>query len=132
MKTVLVFFAFSMISATGILAQQTITNHKHERILTHLEGNVFSVKFIDTEGNVAQEGEYWKQDNRFKPHGIWTLYAPNSDEIATKSEFVKGKQVWVETTVDGKIIKAGEQEIAINNIERQVQEPEKQLAGLKK
>lgn len=125
--SLLIIAAFS----TGLFAQQSITNEKHERILTHVEDNVFNVKFYNASGIVVQEGQYWKEGDSFKPHGKWALYSSASGDIVTTSTFDKGERISVETIIDGKVVKADKQQLAIKQIEKQIDQLEKRLADLK-
>ncbi|MEQ8524951.1 hypothetical protein [Gracilimonas sp.] len=125
--SLLIIAAFS----SGLFAQQSITNEKHERVLTHVEDNIFDVKFFDANGTVVQEGQYWKEGNSFKPHGKWALYSSASGDIVTTSTFEKGERVSVETVIDGKVVKADKQQLAIKQIEKQIDQLEKRLADLK-
>jgi hypothetical protein len=115
MKSVISTLLFVLVLTTGLFAQQTITNEKHERLLTHVAGNIFDVQFIDGKGNVMQEGQYWRDGDLFKPHGSWTLFAHNSKEVVTKAIYEKGEQLSVETIINGKVIKADKQQLAIKN-----------------
>lgn len=115
MKSIISTLLFALVLTTGLFAQQTITNDKHERLLTHVNGNIFDVQFIDTEGNVVQEGQYWRDGDLFKPHGTWTLFAHNTKEVVTKAIYKQGEQLSVETIIDGKVIKADKQQLALKN-----------------
>lgn len=106
MKTTLFTFLLTLVFTTGLFAQQTITNEKHERVLSHVHDNIFDVQFFDKSGTVVQEGQYWKERNKYKPHGMWKLYAYNTDEVVTKATFHKGKQLTIETKINGELVKA--------------------------
>ena len=127
-STITVLFFLAIFSATTF-AQQTITNEKHEKVVTKIDNNLFSVKFLDTEGAVTQEGQYWKEGNLLKPHGEWTLYS--SGEVVTTSTFDKGERLSVETIIDGKVVKADKHLLAIKQIEQEIDQLEKRLADLK-
>lgn len=115
MKSFISTILFALVLTTGLFAQQTIKNEKHERLLTHVEGNVFDVQFLDRDGNVVQEGQYWKEGDSFKPHGTWLLFAQNEDKVVTKATYEKGRQLTVETIIDGKVIKADKQQLVAKN-----------------
>jgi len=115
MKSIISTILFALVLTTGLFAQQTVTNEKHERLLTHVEGNIFDVQFLDNEGNVVQEGQYWRDGDLFKPHGTWLLFSENSDVVTTKATYEKGKQLSVETTIDGKVLKAEKEQLAAKN-----------------
>lgn len=114
MKMSLFTFLFALVFTTGLFAQQTITNEKHERVLTHVEHNIYDVQFFDQNGTVVQEGQYWKEGDKYKPHGTWILYAYNSQEIASKATFHKGKQLSIETMIEGELVKADLNQLAVN------------------
>ncbi|MCP9290769.1 MULTISPECIES: hypothetical protein [Gracilimonas] len=131
MKTKFLPILFIAVFSTGLFAQQNITNEKHDRVLTHIEDNIFSVKFYDADGTVAQEGQYWKEGDLFRPHGKWALYSSIDGDIVTTSTFNKGERISVETVIDGKVVKADKQQFAIKQIEQQIDQLEKRLADLK-
>ncbi|MAL18973.1 MAG: hypothetical protein CL670_04725 [Balneola sp.] len=120
----------ALLFTTGLNAQQTITNEEHKKVVTNIDGNLFSVKFLETDGTVAQEGQYWEEDNLLKPHGTWTLYS--AGEVVTTSTFNKGERLSVETIVNGKVIKADKQALTIKKLEQEINQLEKRLADLKK
>ncbi|SMO69180.1 hypothetical protein [Gracilimonas mengyeensis] len=106
MKTTFFTLVFALIFSSTLFAQQTVTNEKHERVLTHVSQNIFDVTFFDSNGDIVQEGQYWKEDKKFKPHGTWVLYGYQSNEVVTVAEFDKGKQLSIQTTIDGELISA--------------------------
>ena len=130
MKTKFLPILFIADFSTGLFAQQNVTNEKHERVLAHIEDNIFSVKFYNAEGAVVQEGQYWKEGDLFKPHGKWALYSSIDGDIVTTSTFDKGERISVETVIDGKVVKADKQQLAIKQIEQQIDQLEKRLADL--
>lgn len=113
MKRIISTILFALVLTTGLFAQQTITNEKHERILTQVETNIYDVQFLDSEGNVVQEGQYWRDGDSFKPHGTWTLFALNSGEVTTRSTFDKGEQLSVETIIDGMLVSVDKQQLVV-------------------
>lgn len=106
MKSIISTILFALVLSTGLFAQQSIQNEKHQRILTHVEDNIFDVTFYDSSGNAVQEGQYWRDGEAFIPHGTWLLFSLNSDEVVTKATFYKGEQLTVETLIDGNVLKA--------------------------
>ncbi|MDR9417103.1 MAG: hypothetical protein RI564_12530 [Gracilimonas sp.] len=112
MKSILTTILFTLVLTTGLFAQQTITNEKHERILTHVEGNVFDVQFLDMEGKVMQEGQYWREGELFKPHGTWYLFSQDDHKVVTKATYIKGEQITIETVINGEILIANKQQLA--------------------
>lgn len=117
--------------STGLFAQRTITNEKHKRVLSHVEANIFNVQFFNSDGELVQEGQYWRDGDLFKPHGNWVLYSEINGEVTTTSTFDKGERLSVQTTIDGEIVKADKQMLSIRNIENQIDQLEKKLADLK-
>lgn len=109
MKTVISTLLFALVLTTGLFAQQSVTNEKHERVLSHVEDNIFNVTFLDSNKDVVQQGQYWRDGDTYKPHGTWFLFAYGTDEIATTATYYKGKQLTVETIIDGKVIKANKE-----------------------
>jgi len=115
MKKLISAFLFVLILSTGLFAQQTVKNVEHEYVITHVENNIYDVQFFDDEGNILQEGQYWKEGNTVKPHGTWVLYGFNTDEVITKAVYDKGEKLSIETIIDGKVVKANKELIATKN-----------------
>ena len=115
MKKLISAFLFVLIFSTGLYAQKTVKNVEHEYVITHVENNIYDVQFFDDEGNILQEGQYWKEGNTVKPHGTWVLYGFNTDEIITKAVYDKGEKLSIETIIDGKVVKANKELIATKN-----------------
>ncbi|MEX2347647.1 MAG: hypothetical protein WD511_00385 [Balneolaceae bacterium] len=109
MKKLIVTFLFVLILSTGLFAQQTVKNVEHEYVITHVENNIYDVKFFDIKGNILQKGQYWKEGNKVKPHGTWVLYGFNSDKVITKAVYDKGEKLSIETIIDGKVVKANKE-----------------------
>ncbi|MFP8490291.1 hypothetical protein ACKGJO_14505 [Gracilimonas sp. Q87] len=115
MKKLITAFLFILIFSTGLFAQQTVKNVEHEYVITHVENNIYNVKFFDDEGNILQKGQYWKDGDTVKPHGTWVLFGFNSDEVITKAVYDKGEKLSIETIIDGKVVKADKELIATKN-----------------
>lgn len=115
MKKLIPAFLFILIFSTGLFAQQTVKNVEHEYVITHVENNIYNVKFFDDEGNILQKGQYWKDGDTVKPHGTWVLFGFNSDEVITKAVYDKGEKLSIETIIDGKVVKADKELIATKN-----------------
>lgn len=130
MKKIISLLVFTVILFTNAFAQQNVINEKHQRVLTHVTENVYDVVFKDPAGDIVQKGQYLKIDNRFVPHGEWTLFAYQSDEIITRSKFDKGEQVWVKTNVNGQVIEADQKLLAIKQLESKISTLERKLAEL--
>jgi hypothetical protein len=89
--------------------------------VSHVVGN-------HSEGNVLQSGNYYKVDNRYLEHGIWKLYDFNTLELITKAKYDKGEQIWIETKIDGKLIRVTKEEKEVIALKARIAELEKQLA----
>ncbi|WP_157939431.1 hypothetical protein [Gracilimonas amylolytica] len=116
MKTIITTILLGFFISTGLFAQQTIKNVEHDYVITHVENNVYDVKFLDSEGNILQKGQYWKEGNTVKPHGTWLLYGFDSDKVITKAVYDKGEKLSIETIIDGKVVKANKELIATKNL----------------
>lgn len=55
MKSIISTVLFALVLTTGLFAQQTITNEKHERLLTHVVENIFDVQFFNADGDLVQK-----------------------------------------------------------------------------
>ena len=117
---------------TGLSFAQTpqVTNTENERIVTHVAGNEYSVLVMNADGNLVQEGQYYKVGERFKPHGIWKLYDNNTLDLVTRAMYDKGVQLWVETYIDGKLLKVDQQDIEVNRLKTRVAALEKKIESL--
>lgn len=67
-----------------------------ERVIHHIDDNLYSYKYVNEEGKVTQKGFYKRVDNVFRPHGIW------SDFVGTKAEYKEGIMVWIKPKGDKK------------------------------
>lgn len=117
--------------STGLFAQHSITNEKHQRVLSHVEANVFDVQFLNDEGEIVQEGQYWKDGDLYKPHGTWTLYSLIDGDVVTTSTFDKGERISVETVIDGKLVKADKEQLSAINKNRETKQLEASLTDSK-
>lgn len=111
MKSIISTILFTLVLTTGLFAQHTIINVEHEKVLTLVGNNIYDVQFLDEEGNVVQEGQYWRDGNSLKPHGKWTLFAMNSNKAITRSTFDKGEQLSVETIINGKLVSVDKEQL---------------------
>lgn len=112
MKYIISSILFALVLTTGLFAQQNIINEQHQRIISHVEGNIYDVQFLNSNGLLVQEGQYWRDGNSLKPHGQWKLFAYKSSNVVTKATYDKGEQISVETIIDGRIVKAQLQYLA--------------------
>ncbi len=126
---VVAFIAFSTLGTTN--AQQSTTPPDDQKVITHTRGNYYDVVTKTTEGKILQEGQYYKEGDRFKAHGIWKLYDRNTSELVTKAEYDKGQQLWVETKADdGKIVRIDQHELTVKRLEERIAVLEKQIEKL--
>lgn len=115
-------------SLTDITAQNNIENIENQKIVTHVIGNHYNMIMFSSTGEILQEGHYYKEGDRYLEHGIWKLYDHNTYELVTKAKYEKGVQLWVETWIDGEMIRVTQQDKEINRLNTRVAELEKQLA----
>lgn len=113
-----------------VFSQSNTKIETHERLVTRIDNNLYNVVFKDNAGEIAQKGQYWKIGELFKPHGLWILYVPGTKDIITKSRYDKGRQIWIETIIDGKTYTYNEDEITINRLKNRIDLLEKKLANL--
>lgn len=111
MKNIISAIVLALLMTTGLFAQQNITNQKHERIITHVEGNIYDVQFLNEDGALVQKGQYWRDGDSILPHGSWLLFSDTANEVVTKATFDKGKQLTVETLINGKLVKADQKQL---------------------
>lgn len=129
MKKLLLALLF--ITATSVTnAQQTVVNQKDKQVVTHISGNNYDVIYTNLNGDVVQEGQYYKIGERFKPHGIWKLYNRNSLSLVTTAKYDKGEQIWVETIVDGETIRVNKYELKVKRLEERIVALEEKVNGL--
>ncbi len=129
MKTLiltLVLFLFS--GFTNSTAQNAIEQVENQKIVTHLIGDHYSMTMYSVDGDILQQGYYYKSDNTLLEHGIWKLYDYNTYELVTKIKFNKGEKIWIETNIDGEFVRITQQEIEVNRLKNRITALEKQLA----
>ena len=131
MKTLILTLVLSFGFAVGAQAQYQITNQVNDKKITKITDNLYNVEIFDAQGLLLQKGQYWKMGNKLLPHGEWTLFSQDSDQVITSATYNKGQQVYIETIVDGTVIRADENLIAIKRIENEIKNLEKRLATLK-
>lgn len=113
MKKTIIILAILLLSGIGNINAQQVTNTENQRLITHVIGNHYDVLVMDSVGEIVQEGQYFKIDDKLKEHGIWRLYDSNTYELVTKAKYDKGTQIWVETRIDGKLIRVNQQELQL-------------------
>lgn len=96
--------------------------------VSHVVGNHYEMIKTNSEGNVLQSGNYYKVENRYLEHGIWKLYDYNTPELITKAKYDKGEQIWIETKIDGELIRVTKEEKEVIALKARIAELEKQLA----
>lgn len=116
------------VSATN--AQYTVTNHDDERIVTHVSGDQYDVVYKNADGKILQEGQYLKMGKKLKPHGIWKLYDRNTFDLVTTAKYDKGEQLWVETNIDGQIVKVEQSELEVKRLQERIATLEKKIEEL--
>lgn len=129
MKMTFITLAVLIISGFTSTNAQQVTNSENERIVTHVVGNHYSVMVYNTNGALIQEGQYYKVKDALKPHGLWKLYDYNTQELVTKAMYEKGNQLWVETYIDGEMIRITQKEIEANKLEPHVAHMQETIQG---
>lgn len=131
MNRLLLTLAFLLVSGFGVTnAQQTTESNENKKVVTYISGNNYDVIFTDNNGKVFQKGQYYKIGERFKPHGVWKLYDRNTFNLVTKAEYDKGEQLWVETIIDGKMIRVDQDDLKIKRLEERIANLEKKIGDL--
>lgn len=131
MKPLLLTLVLSIGFAVSTQAQYRVTNEVNDKKITQVGEFLYDVEIYNTKGEILQKGQYWKDGKKLLPHGNWVLYSQNSDDIITSATYVKGEQVYVETNINGTMLRADENLIAIKRLEQQIKELEKRLATLR-
>lgn len=113
------------------IAQHTVTDANHQKKITKISDELYSVQIEDDNGFIVQKGMYWVDGEKLLPHGIWLLYEHQSNIVLTRIKYEKGVQIWVETNVNGERIRVDQNQITIRNLESRIIALEKQLAETK-
>ena len=103
MKKIIIGFIALFFTSAISFAQTNVETYPTNTQLTKLPGELYSVTITDSEGDVLQKGMYTKQNDKMIRHGLWKLFDANTYELVTKTEFVLGEQIWVETHINGKL-----------------------------
>jgi len=131
MKSLLITIALLLLTSfTHISAQNNIKNNENQKIVTHVIGSHYDVVMYTTTGEIVQEGHYFKEGDRFLENGIWKLYDHNTHELVTKARYDKGEQIWVETWIDGELIRVNKKEKEVIRLNTTVAQLEKNLAEI--
>jgi hypothetical protein len=105
---------------TIILLVMTLPILAQERVVEHIDGNLYSYKMYDGK-QLTQRGYYKNINGTLFEHGIW------KDNFGTTALFEKGKMVWIKPKGDRKYTS---DEIELNRLKRKVQMLEQKLTSL--
>lgn len=130
MKKITLLSIFLIVTALTATNAQQITSPTENKTVTHVIGNHYDVVYTDVNGNMFQEGQYFKIGERFKPHGIWKLYDRNSFELVTTAKYDKGEQIWVETIVDGETLRVDKYDLKVKRLEERIAALEQKVKEL--
>lgn len=129
MKTFLITLTIILLASLTNSEAQNKSERENVKTITQLVGNYYSMVMVNAFGKTLQEGQYYKEGNKFLEHGIWKLYDYNTQKLITKAKYNKGVQIWVETNIDGIITRVTQRDIELNNLKIRIAELEKQLAN---
>lgn len=129
MKTFLITLTIILLASLTNSEAQNKSERENVKTITQLVGNYYSMVMVNAFGETLQEGQYYKEGNKFLEHGIWKLYDYNTQKLITKAKYNKGVQIWVETNIDGIITRVTQRDIELNNLKIRIAELEKQLAN---
>lgn len=130
MKKITLLSIFLIVTTLTATNAQQITSPTENKTVTHVIGNHYDVVYTDVNGNMFQEGQYFKIGERFKPHGIWKLYDRNSFELVTTAKYDKGEQIWVETIVDGETLRVDKYDLKVKRLEERIAALEQKVKEL--
>ena len=128
----MITLAILLVAGLATSNAQQITNTENEKIVTHVAGNHYNVIVFNTHGNKVQEGQYYKMGENFKPDGLWKLYDHNTLELVTRAMYDRGVKLWIETNIDGKLIRVDQQDIEVNKLKTRVAALEEKINDLNK
>lgn len=131
MKKLLSITVLLLAFTVTAIAQHTVTDANHQKKITKISDELYSVQIEDDNGFIVQKGMYWVDGEKLLPHGIWLLYEHQSNIVLTRIKYEKGVQIWVETNVNGERIRIDQNQITIRNLESRIIALEKQLAETK-
>ena len=105
---------------TIILLVMTLPILAQERVVEHIDGNLYSYKLYD--GKQLKEKGYYKElDGTLFEHGIW------KDNFGTTALFEKGKMVWIKPKGEQKYTY---EQIQLHRLKRKVAILEQRLTSL--
>ena len=130
MKSLILTLSILLLTGLSNTTAQNKVDKENEKIVTHVVGNHYDVIMFSSTGEVLQEGHYYKEGDRYLEHGVWKLYDYNTYELVTRAKYDKGVQVWVETWIDGEMIRVTQKDREVSSLKARVAELEKQLAEI--
>lgn len=130
MKSLILTLSILLLTGLSNTTAQNKVDKENEKIVTHVVGNHYDVIMFSSTGEVLQEGHYYKEGDRYLEHGVWKLYDYNTYELVTRAKYDKGVQIWVETWIDGEMIRVTQKDREVSSLKARVAELEKQLAEI--
>lgn len=130
MKSLILTLSILLLTGLSNTTAQNKVDKENEKIVTHVVGNHYDVIMFSSTGEVLQEGHYYKEGDRYLEHGVWKLYDYNTYELVTRAKYDKGVQIWVETWIDGEMIRVTQKDKEVSSLKARVAELEKQLAEI--
>ncbi|MGB0346126.1 MAG: hypothetical protein ACPGGA_01500 [Balneolaceae bacterium] len=130
MKSLILTLSILLLTGLSNTTAQNKVDKENEKIVTHMVGNHYDVIMFSSTGEVLQEGHYYKEGDRYLEHGVWKLYDYNTYELVTRAKYDKGVQIWVETWIDGEMIRVTQKDREVSSLKARVAELEKQLAEI--
>ena len=128
MKTLIITIAILITTGIGSTTAQNINQENDiKKIVTHVIGKQYDVVFYSSTGELLQSGQYYQVEDRLKKHGVWKLYDSNTFELVTTAEYNKGERLWIETIIDGEVIRLNEYEIQIHRLQNRIAELESKI-----
>lgn len=130
MKSLILTLSILLLTGLSNTTAQNKVDKENEKIVTHVVGNHYDVIMFSSTGEVLQEGHYYKEGDRYLEHGVWKLYDYNTYELVTRAKYDKGVQIWIETWIDGEMIRVTQKDREVSSLKARVAELEKQLAEI--
>ena len=85
MKTFLITLTIILLASLTNSEAQNKSERENLKTITQLVGNYYSMVMVNAFGETLQEGQYYKEGNKFLEHGIWKLYDYNTQKLITKA-----------------------------------------------
>ena len=105
---------------TIILLVMTLPILAQERVVEHIDGNLYSYKMYDGK-ELTQRGYYKNINGTLFEHGIW------KDNFGTTALFEEGKMVWIKPRGEQKYTN---EQIQLHRLKRRVAMLEQRLTSL--